>query len=260
MPSSFRPHTYVVDDPQFLHKKSVSLPTANEYCVPAIARFIYVTGCDGTGKSTQVEKIMQRLADAGKEPIHLWLRFPFLLSLPLLAYARLAGFSVNEQIGDTTYGTWHFNRSWLLRTFLPWVLLIDTALFALWKVHLPLLLWRITDHADRVIVCERFALDTLVDLAVGLNVADTKNGQFFERLPGRLFRYLLPKNASITFLDLDATTARARRPDLIHDQRLETRLQAFRNLAAVLKNSSLDFKMLSSLLPIDELNREIIEL
>ena len=220
------------------------------------SRFIYVTGCDGTGKSTQVALLMERIAAAGKEPMHLWLRFPFFFSLPFLAYARLAGFSVNERIGETTYGYWHVDRSPLLRTLLPWVLLFDTWLFALWKVYLPLLLWRIT-HPNRVIVCERFALDTLVDLAVGLDAIDAGSGNFFQCIPGRLFWHVVPKRAAVTFLDLDAETACARRPDLMHDKRLEIRLQAFRTLAVKLDTTNMDFTVLSSLLPIDELNRQI---
>lgn len=246
--------TYAAAD--LLHKKSVSLSAQTGYSTAEVPRFIYVTGCDGTGKSTQVNRLIERLTAAGKEPIHLWLRFPFLFSLPLLAYARWAGFSRSEQIDGTTYGYWHFDRSWLLRTLLPWILLFDTALFGLWKVHLPLLLWRMT-HPKRVIVCERFALDTLVDLAVGLNAVDGAHSLFRQPI-GKLFCQLLPRDISVTFLDLDAQTARARRPDLIHDQRLEMRLQAFRTLADELEDGEFEFKVLSSLTPIADLNHEIL--
>lgn len=237
-----------------LHESALSAAPQTKYSTASIPRFVYVTGCDGTGKSTQVKLLIKRLTAAGKEPIHLWLRFPFLFSVPLLAYARWAGFSRNETINDTTYGYWHFDRSWLLRTVLPWVLLLDTALYALWKVHLPLLRWRFT-NPQRVIVCERFALDTLVDLSVGVD-----DDTLFRHPAGRLFGKLLPSDISVTFLDLDAQTARTRRPDLIHDERLEMRLQAFRNLATELEKGALEFKVLSSLTPIAELNQEILNI
>jgi len=44
---------------------------------------------------------------------------------------------------------------------------------------------------------------------------------------------------------------------LMHDKRLEIRLQAFRTLAVKLDTTNMDFTVLSSLLPIDELNRQI---
>lgn len=208
-------------------------------------RFIYITGCDGTGKTTQARRLLAHLTAQGVESQHLWLRFPFFFSLPLLAYARWRGYSWYEARGEVRQGYWDFSRSWLLRTCLPWVLLIDATLAALVKIYLPLSLSK-----GKTIVCERFALDMLVDLSLALDDVD-----LHQRLPGRLYRHLIPKEALIIILELDAPTLRARRADLEIDWRLEARLRAFRRLV-----DEYGLIALSSQKPIAELSQSIQEM
>jgi hypothetical protein len=179
-------------------------------------RFIYITGCDGTGKTTQARLLLEQLRSQGIKARHVWLRFPFLLSLPLLAYARWRGLSWYQQMGGKRQGYWGFRRSRLLQLFLPWTLLADAALAGLFKIYLPQ--WR-----GETVVCERFVLDILVDLAVAFD-----DPNLHRHLPGRLFLSLLPGRARIAVLDLDAAAIRLRRPDLIYDKKLETRLAIFR--------------------------------
>lgn len=183
-------------------------------------RFIYLAGCDGTGKSTQSKRLLAALREEGLEPEHLWLRFPFFLSLPLLAYARWRGYSSSEEHDGVRYGYWNFGGSPLLRALLPWLLLLDAAGAALWHIYLPLL-------RGRTLVCERFALDMLADLSVAFG-----DDRLHLRLPGRLFRLLIPRDAAVAVLDLDAATIRERRPDLRLDRKLEQRLSAFRAIAS----------------------------
>lgn len=204
------------------------------------SRFIYITGCDGTGKTTQAELLLSYLEAMGRQPQHLWLRFPFFLTLPLLAYARWRGYSWYEETDGVRHGYWDFRNSWLLRKLLPWLLLADASLAALVKVDLPLM-------RGRTLVCERFVLDMLVDLAVAFNDPD-----FHLRMPGRLFLRLLPGRAMIIILDVDVETIRQRRADLRVDRRLSARLGAFRCLA---RDRSLP--VLSSTIPAAELNRHI---
>lgn len=182
-------------------------------------RFIYITGCDGTGKTTQAKLMMQHLAERGVQARHLWLRFPFTLSLPLLAYARWRGYSWYEENSGVRHGYWNFRRSWILRVLLPWVMLFDAMLAALHKIYIPLWL-------GKTIVCERFVLDMLVDLSVGLEEP------LWMRFPGKLFLHLLPRVTQIVVLDLDASTIRNRRYNLALDRNLEPRLAYFRALAS----------------------------
>jgi thymidylate kinase len=208
-----------------------------------LKRFIYISGCDGTGKSTQAKLLLKQMEALKMRPAHLWLRYPYVLSLLLLAYARWRGYSWYEKTGQIRHGYWDFRRSWLLRVVLPWLLWLDTLLMALFKVYVPLWL-------GRTIVCERFTLDALVDLVVATN-----DVEMFRRLPGKLYLRLIPRPAAIIVLDLDAATIRARREDLQVDKRLEARLELFRHLAA-----HWSLPVLSSQIPITELNRHIREI
>lgn len=207
------------------------------------SRFIYLAGCDGTGKTTQAEILLAELKSLGVKAGHLWLRFPFCFCRPLLAYARWRGFSWYEEIDGTRHGYWDFRGSWLLRVVFPWLLLLDAALFSIAKVHLPLRL-------GKTIVCERFVLDTLVDLSLALN-----DPRFPSRRPGKLYPALLPGRATVAILDLEARTVRERRPDLQGDRRLEARLETYRQLAA-----GGGYPMISTKKSRLEINRAIWEL
>jgi hypothetical protein len=203
-------------------------------------RFIYVTGADGTGKSTQARLLIDHLRSRGIQCRHLWLRFPFFFSLPLLLYARWRGYSWYEVDGGVRHGYWDFRNSWGLRVFLPWVLFVDAALAALRRVYIPLWL-------GSTLVCERFVWDMLVDLAVAFD-----DGDIHSRLPGRLYMHLLPRDTVVILLDLDAGTIRGRRADLQADRRLEARLQAFRSMAFIYS-----IPVLSSRISIEEVNQSI---
>jgi thymidylate kinase len=190
--------------------------TVNKGVLP---HFIYITGCDGTGKSTQAKLLEEKLQTQGVKPVHLWLRFPFLFSLPLLIYARWKKLSWYEEHNGVKHGYWEFQHSWVMRNIFPWLFLLDAFIASIWKVYLPILL-------GKTIVCERYTIDMLADIEIGLN-----DSSFHKRLPGTLFLNLLPKESRIVILDLDEETARNRRADLFSDTLLGKRLSTFRRLA-----------------------------
>ncbi len=205
-----------------------------------VPRFMYVCGADGTGKSTQAQLVLGHLKAEGIAVEHRWVRFPFFLSIPLLAYAKLRGWSWYEQTGTVRHGYWDFRGSPVLRTLLPWTLLADAAIAALRRVYTPL--WR-----GRTIVCERFVLDMLVDLSVAIG-----NPAIHRTIPGRLFPRLIPRDSGVAVMDLDAATIRSRRADLQLDRRLEERLAMFRILA-----HDLSLPIIRSSASVDEVNRHL---
>lgn len=220
----------------------VELPEPSLDSTKNPARFIYVTGCDGTGKTTQATLLFEKLKSKGIKVRLVWLRFPFFLSLPLLAYARWRGLSWYEQSGTARFGYWDFSHSRFLQTVLPWTLWFDAFWAGLINIQLPL--WR-----GETVICERFTLDMLVDLNVAFNKKDVH-----KRLPGRFFLRLIPRDALIFILDLDADTIRRRRENLQADRRLEERLEAYRILS-----KDLSLRQFTSTVPINDLNNLIFQ-
>jgi len=192
------------------------------------SRFYYITGTDGVGKSTQARLLGEYFQNSEVKYRLLWIRFPFFFSVPLLIYSRWRGYTWHEVIGEVDHGYWDFTRSWIMRHVFPWALFVDAFFAALLKVYLPL-------RRGELIICERFVLDMLVDLAIAL-----QDPTLISRLPGKLFLVLIPNNAKIVILDLDKNTICSRRPELTHDHALSARMDAFRRLASQLKLPIID--------------------
>jgi thymidylate kinase len=183
-------------------------------------RCLHLAGVDGTGKTTQAKAILSLFQQQGLAARLVWLRFPRLFCTPLLVYARLRGYSRQEIVNGHRHGYWDFTDSWLMSKVFPWVLLVDTFLMALFKIYLPLWL-------GRTLVCDRFVVDILVDLMVGL-----RDEHFDQRLPGRLFLALLPEDTQIVILDLDTRTARQRSRELEGDRSHPRRRAMYLDMAS----------------------------
>jgi hypothetical protein len=211
------------------------------YPCPPCARFYYLCGCDGVGKTSHADLLAAHLAGTGRRVRRVWLRFPFLTSIPLLAYARRRGFSGFHEAGGTRYGYWDFGGSRLMRALLPWSVLLDALLAAAFRIYIPLLL-------GATIVCERFVIDILADLVVAFDAPG-----LVVRLPGRLYPRLIPPRATVFMLDLDVDTIRRRRPSLAGDARLETRLAAFRSMA-----NDLGLQVLSTAPALEAVHHQIL--
>jgi len=185
------------------------------------SRFIYITGCDGTGKSTQAQFAGGTAQGAGDQDPPRLVTLPLLLQRPAAALRRLRGFSWHEQHGDICHGYWDFPRSWAMQRVFPWLLLLDAALAGCGISTLPLWL-AVTPWCG-----ERFALDMLVDISLACG-----DGCLHRRLPGRYLLGLLPSRRRTVILDLDAATIKSRRPNLEWDRILEQRLAQYRLLSA----------------------------
>jgi len=183
-------------------------------------RCIHLAGVDGTGKTTQGKTLLALLSSRGMEVQYAWLRFPRFFTIPFLAYARLRGFSHREVVDGNEHGYWNFDRSWLMSRVFPWVLWFDAFLLALIKVTIPL--W-----TGKKILCDRFVVDTMVDLMVGL-----KDPHFDEHMPGRLFLSLLPQGTRVVVLDLETEIAQQRSPELVGDRTHAQRRQTYLDVAS----------------------------
>ena len=180
---------------------------------------IHLAGVDGTGKSTQAALLVDRLRIQNAQVRCVWLRWPRLCKAPLLAYARLRGYSWKETIAGYTHGDWSFGGSWVMSCIYPWLVWVDALIYATIYVYAPRLL-------GQHVVCDRFVIDTLADLMTAL---DDEN--FDLRLPGRLFLALLPRTALVIILDLDFAHAVQRTPELAGDRPWPQRRRHYLSIA-----------------------------
>jgi thymidylate kinase len=159
------------------------------------------SGIDGSGKTTQVEMLENRLKQNGISTVRMWSRWRPLLSLPLLQVLRWGG---QLRVHKKDYlSTVEFQNPknegvaslWCFATQLENFL--KTSL----KISLPLAL-------GRTVVCDRYTLDLLVDGMSDLHDSPNKLRLGFKLLS------LLPRPDWAFLIDTDADVAFKRKPDL----------------------------------------------
>lgn len=182
--------------------------------------FICITGIDGVGKTTHANMILEHMRNKDVKCEYKWLRFHHLLSLPLLAFCRLAGYTRVSTLGGTQKCSYHeFYRSKVISAIYPWLLLVDTVLNTTLKVYSPMFF-------GTSIVCDRFIYDTLIDVAVATN-----DPEIYNKIVGKLFLNLIPKKARFIMLSLDKWTVLSRREELINDLTFDERYALYQAFA-----------------------------
>lgn len=186
--------------------------------------FICITGIDGTGKTTHTYQILKYLQNKGIKSQYKWLRFYHFLSLPLLAFCRLSGYTRASTLGAKQKCSYHeFYKSRIISIVYPWVLFADTLLFTTIKVYIPM-------SFGTSIVCDRFVYDTLIDLAVA-----TRDHEIYKKPIGKLFLKLIPDNAKFIMLTIDKSIIFSRRNELKDDLTFDERYKLYKSFANVFR-------------------------
>lgn len=180
---------------------------------------ICLFGVDGVGKTTHAEKILKKYKDNNYIVKYRWFRFHHFISMLILAYGRLFGLTIYENIDGELIGRHEFYRSKVISFLYPWFLFIDTIPHFFFKIYLPL-------RSGEIVICDRFVYDTLVDIMV-----DIENFNLYNKLVGRLFIRLIPKKSKFILIDLDEDLIRSRRKDLINEPSLTLRRKLYQNIA-----------------------------
>lgn len=178
-------------------------------------RLLALLGVDGSGKSFLIERLGRRLDEQDVPHRHLWSRYRNYLSKPLLALARLTGHNRKERHGAVRVGYHDFaGRPWLTWPFL---------LLQLLDLRLDLA-WRYRGH--RLILADRCAYDTLVDLAVDTGLDDLVMGRL-----GRWILRRLPRPHLAVVLVRPVAAIAADRPDALLDRHFARRRALYERLA-----------------------------
>src|SRR5947199_9047176 len=159
------------------------------------------SGVDGSGKSTQVGLLEKSFEKINTPVLRIRSRWRPVLSLPLLVIMRRLGYASVHRAGGV----------YIVETRLPsgggltsvWCILtqIENIVKTGVKLVFPLLL-------GRTVICDRYALDMVVDGMAGLH---DRPGHM--RLGFQLLR-LLPRPNFAFFMDIDPDVSSKRQPDL----------------------------------------------
>ena len=171
----------------------------------------YITGSDGSGKTTFLKEIESKLSEETK---HVWIRSPKILSKPLMAYCRLVGLTKYKIIDSVKYGKHEFYRSTFVSWLFPILQLVDFKIQWFFEKR--------NIKSDQTLLFDRFSLDTLADLMV-----DTRRLDLHKTWIGISFINMIPQNTKILIPQVDENTIRSRKKDTLHDEHLGDKINVY---------------------------------
>jgi len=168
---------------------------------------VNLCGIDGSGKTTQMGLIRSALAGKGIKCRCLRLRWIAFISYPLLAFCRLLGYTKWKTAKDArgnsfTYPEHQFYRNSAIARLWAWLFSFDMLLGSLIFVRIPMMM-------GYYVLCDRYVLDSIVDLSTETNMPN-----LFTSMVGRLLLALVPEGSIIIMLDVDENEALHRKNDI----------------------------------------------
>ena len=190
-----------------------------DYCLTTRTPFkvVCISGIDGSGKTSIINGLRQRLEDRGCKTRYLWLRYNHYFTKILLVFCRLIGLTRYEYMGDVRVGYHDFHKSRIISWLFVVLTFLDTFIVSVVLVYLPLLFGR-----NHVLICDRWVMDIMIDLEVDTKI-QFREGGYLEKI----FLSLLP-SASLCFLvcrKIDQVLLA--RPENRVDQNFQTRWELY---------------------------------
>lgn len=179
-------------------------------------QIISISGVDGCGKTTVIEGVRSELETRGHKTSCVWLRYNHYLTKILHAFCRLTGLTRYEWHEGIRVGYHEFFRSTLISTLAIILNFIDTLVASFFLVYIPALFTR------RIIICDRWVVDVLIDLQV-----DTRKYLGPDSFWGRIFLKLVPGNAKCFVILRDAAKIEVARPEHAYDKNYMPRRELF---------------------------------
>ena len=184
-----------------------------------ISPLIFITGTDGAGKSVLSEWLVQYFKEQGFKAGLVWSRFNNLLSKPLLGLARLTHHNYYKKIDGVLFGFHDFVHLECFRHLFALLQAIDVNLAAFRDM-------RKARQSYDIIVCERGPWDTIVDV-----IADTGFDNLSNTLLGRVFTIQVRTRSIVIFIDRSKDNIFSSRPEMVHDDKLEKKIEIYSRLA-----------------------------
>lgn len=178
----------------------------------------YITGPDGSGKSSCIKEIESYFLKKGISCKMVWLRSPKILSKPLMLLCRMTGLTKYSVKDGIKYGGHYFYKSGFVSFLYPVLQVID------FKIKEFFLQRNFRKY--QVIIFDRYSLDTLVDIMVA-----TRKFNFHKSVLGRILIKSIPANTDIVVLQVNEDTIRERKLDTRYDPNLGLKIEVYRILA-----------------------------
>jgi thymidylate kinase len=182
------------------------------------ARVFCFSGVDGVGKSFLLNKVQVLIRSAGYRPTRAWLRYNHYFTKLVLGLSRMMGLTVIQCVGARVVHKHHRFQStpFVARLFL-FTKVLDTYITWILKIWLP-------THLDRkkIILCDRYIYDILVDLMVETGIADLEN-----TLAGELLLWLCGEPTETIILTAPRELLLARRSENALDPYLDYRISLY---------------------------------
>jgi len=181
-----------------------------------MTRIISFSGVDGCGKTTIIEGVRLALEARGYRSICVWLRYNHYLTKILHVFCRLSGLTRYEWHDGIRVGYHEFYRSAIISRLSIILNFIDTFFATLILVYVPALLTK------RIIVCDRWVVDILIDLQV-----DTHRDLSPDSLWSRLFLAFIPRDSKCFVIQRNAAVTENARPEHAYDKNYVFRRELF---------------------------------
>ena len=182
-------------------------------------RFIIISGIDGCGKTTVIDRLRTKLEDEGLTTRYEWLRYNHRLVRPVHGLCRLVGLSRRYRVEGRSVWRHEFHRSRLFGSFYILLTWLDA-----WLGRL-LLAARLLRRRVDVVVCDRWVQDILVDLAV-----DTRRRGLLHGIWHSRFVRILPSGSRQYLVVRDPDKVASSRPDVRRDLSRSFRQRLYRRL------------------------------
>ena len=148
-----------------------------------MAKYIIISGVDGSGKTTVIEGVRKALEAEGKKVGYIWMRYNFKLTTVMHAIAKMVGLSYKEKTAMGDKWLHRFYKSKLFCWLYIRAYYIDNVLAKSKPVKLAE-----KDGLDYVI-CDRWVNDIIIDLGSETHQTDILKTKWYQR-----FQELLPRD------------------------------------------------------------------
>lgn len=145
-----------------------------------MAKYIIISGVDGSGKTTVIEGVRKALEADGKKVGYIWMRYNHKLTTVMHAIAKMTGLAYKEETPMGKKWLHRFYKSGMFCKLYIWANYIDN----IWAKKKPVKLAE-KDGLDYVI-CDRWVNDIIIDMGSETHQMDILDSKWYDKFQGLL--------------------------------------------------------------------------